>query len=500
MQTLQSFLQMLQQKQMLITTNVQISTNLQLTEIANQLIAKQGPAMLCTNIVNEHNVNIPIPALINLFGTKQRIAMGLGIQTNEFTKLGEELAFLRNPTPPKNFKDALNYLPIIKKVLKMSPNVISGGAYSQQQVFMHDKVNLDDLPIQTCWPNEPAPLVTWGVVITKGPTKNTKTEESIDDYNMGIYRMQKLGKNSLIMRWLAHRGGAQQFKRWQQANPNVDMPVCVAIGLPANVLLAGVLPLPENVSEYKFAGLLANKKVDLVKAKTNDLLVPANAEIILEGVIKASQTAKEGPYGDHTGYYNEVDEFPVFKVNAITMAKKPVYLTTHTGRPMDEPAVLGEALNDVLVPLLKAQFPEIVDFYLHPHGCSYRIAFVSINKSYAGHAKRIMFGVWSFLRQFMYTKFVYVFNHNINIRDINDVLWALSTNVDPARDTVLIENTPIDYLDFASPYSGLGSKMGVDATAKIPPETNREWGRELHMDAKTKQDVEDLLNQIFKQQ
>ncbi len=496
MLNLKDFIEALRNKKLLIDLHEPIRTNLQLTQLADRLIKQKGPAVLCHNVINEKGIKNNTPVLINLFGTTERIALGLGIETNGFTKLGEELAFLRNPTPPKNFKGALSYLPIIKKVLKMSPNVVK-SAYSQEVVYEGDSINLDNLPIQTCWPNEVAPLITWGVVITKGPSKGEADEQAVDDYNMGIYRMQKLNKNQLIMRWLAHRGGAQQFKRWQEQNPTKPMPVAIAIGLSPQVLLSAVLPLPENVSEYKFAGLLANKKINLVKAKTNDLLVPADAEIVLEGFIDGT-THPEGPYGDHTGFYNDVEDFPVFTITAITTCKNPVYLTTHTGKPMDEPAVLGEALNDILVPMLKAQYPEIVDFYLPPHACSYRMAFVSIKKSYPGHAKRIMFGVWGFLRQFMYTKFVYVFDGDINVRNYGEVLWALSTQVDPARDTLMVENTPIDYLDFASPQSGLGSKMGIDATSKMIPETNRNWGKKLSMDSQTIAEVDELLERVLK--
>ncbi|MFL1780922.1 UbiD family decarboxylase [Candidatus Hepatincolaceae symbiont of Richtersius coronifer] len=492
MKTLTNFIDLLEQKGQLIRTKEPINTYLELTEIQSRLLAKNGPALLCENILNKQGKPSKYPVLINLFGSKERFALGLGKNLEEIQKLGELLAFLRQPKPPKNLKDALGFLPIIQKIMDMNSSTVK-RAISQEVIYKYEEVNLDDLPIQECWPNEPAPLITWGMVITHGPSYGDKQAEEVDDYNLGIYRMQKLSKNKLIMRWLAHRGGAQQLKRWQKKFPNQDMPICVAIGADPALIIAAVVPLPDNLSEYKFAGLLREQKTELVKAVTNDILVPANAEIILEGFIKVNEIAKEGPYGDHTGYYNDVEEFPVFEVTAITTRQQPIYLTTYTARPPDECSILGECLNDMFVPFIKQQFPEIVDFYLLPDACSYRMAFVSIKKAYAGHAKRIMMGVWSYLRQFMYTKFVVIVDEDIDVRNLSDVMWAISTNVDPKRDSLIIEATPIDYLDFSSPVSGLGSKMGIDATTKIFPETQRNWGTKIYME----KDIIDKIDKIW---
>lgn len=497
MKDLQDFIDVLEERGELIRLKEPINSYLELTEIQTRLLAQDGPALLCEHVLNKDGSKNKYPVLINLYGSKRRFAIGLNKESEEIKELGELLAFLKSPKPPKNLKDAFSYLPIVKKVMNMAPSIKSKGA-CQEIVQTGEDINLDELPIQECWPNEPAPLITWGITITHGPSYGNKDmkDDDLDDYNLGIYRMQKLSKNKLIMRWLAHRGGAQQFLRWKQKFPNQDMPVSVAIGVDPALTIAGVTPVPDNLSEYKFAGLLADRKVELVKGKTNDILVPANAEIILEGYISATEVAKEGPYGDHTGYYNEVDEFPVFYVTAITMKKSPIYLSTFTSRPPDEPSILAECLNDMFVPFIKQQFPEIHDFYLPADACSYRMAFVSIKKMYAGQARRIMMGIWSYLRQFMYTKFIIVVDDDIDVRNISDVIWAVSTNVDPARDTVIVEHTPIDYLDFASPVSGLGSKMGIDATAKIYPETNREWGRKIFMDTDVKNSVDILWEKL----
>ncbi len=500
MKNLRDFINKLEKMNELIHLHEPISTYLELTEIQTRLLAKNGPALLCHNVLNKDGSTNKHKVLINLFGSKSRFNIGLGKNSEEIKELAELLAFLKSPKPPKNLRDAFNYLPIIKKVINMSPNILKHGS-SQEVVYRNDEVDLDGLPIQYCWPGEPAALITWGITITHGPSYaalNTK-EEDIDDYNLGIYRMQKISKNKLIMRWLAHRGGAQQFLRWKKKFPTQDMPCCVAIGVDPALTIAAVTPVPDNLSEYKFAGLLANKKIDLVKAKSNDILVPAHAEIILEGFISLNEVAKEGPYGDHTGYYNEVEDFPVFNVTAITTRSEPIYLSTFTARPPDEPSILAECLNDIFIPFIKQQFPEIEDFYLPPDACSYRMAFVSIKKTYAGQSKRIMMGVWSYLRQFMYTKFIVIVDHDINVRSMSDIIWAISTNVDPARDTMTIENTPIDYLDFASPVSGLGSKMGIDATTKIYPETTREWGRKIIMDKNIIESVDKLWEHLNKQ-
>ena len=397
----------------------------------------------------------------------------------ELREVGELLAFLRQPEPPRGFKDAWDMLPLAKTVMSMRPQ-IRKTAPVQEIVWTGDQIDLTKLPIQGCWPGEPAPLITWPLVVTRGPS-----QEREDDYNLGIYRMQVVGKDRTIMRWLAHRGGAQHHRRWKAQGKRDPLPACAVIGADPGTILAAVTPVPDTLSEYQFAGLLRGAKLDLVPAKTVPLMVPAQAEIVLEGHVLLDVNMDEGPYGDHTGYYNTVETFPVFQITAITMRKNPIYLTTFTGRPPDEPSVLGEALNEVFIPLLQQQFPEIVDFWLPPEGCSYRIAVVSMKKAYAGHAKRVMMGVWSYLRQFMYTKWVIVVDADINARDWKDVMWAIATRMDPARDITVIENTPIDYLDFASPESGLGSKIGLDATDKWPPETHREWGQVLGMDDAT---------------
>ncbi|WP_395672273.1 UbiD family decarboxylase [Phenylobacterium sp.] len=480
--SLREFLERLEAAGELVRVTEPVSSVLEMTEIQRRLLATGGPAVLFENVIRADGERSAMPALVNLFGTVKRVAMGVTLEGRErataadLREVGELLAFLRAPEPPRGLKDAFDMLPLAKTVMAMRPNVVK-SAPVQQVVMKGDAVDLSQLPIQTCWPGEPAPLVTWPLVVTKGPSDARE-----DDYNLGIYRMQVLGKNRLIMRWLAHRGGAQHHRRWKAAGKPDALPACAVIGADPGTILAAVTPVPDTLSEYQFAGLMRGRKLDLVPAKTQPLLVPAQAEIVLEGVVRLDEYADEGPYGDHTGYYNSVEPFPVFEVTAVTMRRDPIYLTTFTGRPPDEPSVLGEALNEVFIPLLRQQFPEIVDFWLPPEGCSYRIAVVSMKKAYPGHAKRVMMGVWSYLRQFMYTKWVIVVDDDINARDWKDVMWAVSTRMDPARDITLVENTPIDYLDFASPESGLGSKIGLDATDKLPPETHREWGRKLFMD------------------
>ncbi len=452
-----------------------VSPDLEMTEIQTRLLAEGGPAVLFEDVRREDQSRYDMPALVNLFGTVERVALGMGRKPEELREIGETLAFLRQPEPPGGWREALAMLPLAKTVLAMKPRTVSRAA-SQEIVLKGDEIDLAALPIQTCWPGEPAPLITWPLVVTKGPGKRKE-----DDFNLGIYRMQVLGKNKTIMRWLKHRGGAQHHQRWAQEKRE-PLPAAVVIGADPGTILAAVTPVPDTLSEYQFAGLLRGAKVDLVDCKTVPLKVPAEAEIVIEGHVSLDDTAPEGPYGDHTGYYNSVEPFPVFTASAITMRSNPIYLTTFTGRPPDEPSVLGEALNEVFIPLLQQQFPEIVDFWLPPEGCSYRIAVVSMRKAYPGHAKRVMLGVWSYLRQFMYTKWVIVVDEDINARDWKDVMWAVSTRMDPARDITAIEDTPIDYLDFASPESGLGSKVGLDATNKWPPETKREWGKKIAMD------------------
>ncbi|MBQ0760289.1 MAG: 4-hydroxy-3-polyprenylbenzoate decarboxylase [Zhongshania sp.] len=460
-----------------------VDPNLEMTEICDRVLRAGGPALLF-----ENPIGYDIPVLANLFGTEKRVAMGMGKDDiKALHEVGELLAFLRQPDPPKGLRDAWSKLPVFKQVLNMGPKMVN-NAPCQECVIEGDAVDLHTLPIQTCWPDDAAPLITWPLVITRGPNKERQ--------NLGIYRMQLIGKNKLIMRWLSHRGGALDFQEFKVSNPGEKFPVSVALGADPATTLGAVTPVPDSLSEYAFAGLLRGSKTELTKSLNNDLQVPATAEFILEGYIDPQEVADEGPYGDHTGYYNEVDSFPVFTVTHISHRKKPIYHSTYTGRPPDEPAVLGVALNEVLVPLLQRQFPEIVDFYLPPEGCSYRMAIVTIKKQYPGHAKRVMFGVWSFLRQFMYTKFVIVCDDDVNARDWNDVIWAITTRMDPARDTVLVENTPIDYLDFASPVSGLGSKMGMDATNKMGGETTREWGRPIVKDPTVIQKIDDIWDKL----
>ena len=460
-----------------------VDPRLEMTEICDRTLRREGPALLF-----ENPVGFDVPVLGNLFGTPRRVALGMGQDDVEsLREIGELLAFLKEPEPPKGMKDAWQQLPVFKQVLNMGPKVVK-KAPCQDQVLEGDAVDLGRLPIQTCWPGDAGPLITWALVVTRGPHKPRQ--------NLGIYRQQVIGRNKVIMRWLSHRGGALDFKEWQETHPGEPFPVAVALGADPATILGAVTPVPDTLSEYAFAGLLRGAKTELVQCLGSDLQVPASAEFVLEGHIHPGETAPEGPFGDHTGYYNEVDEFPVFTIERITHRKDPIYHSTYTGRPPDEPAVLGVALNEVFVPILKKQFPEIVDFYLPPEGCSYRMAVVTMKKQYPGHAKRVMMGVWSFLRQFMYTKFVIVTDDDVNARDWKDVIWAMTTRMDPARDTVMVENTPIDYLDFASPVSGLGSKIGFDATNKWKGETTREWGRPIVMDAEVKKRVDEIWDEL----
>lgn len=477
------FLDYLEQQGELKRITYPINPYLEMTEIADRVLRSQGPALLF-----ENPIGYDIPVLCNLFGTAKRVAMGMGREkTSELREIGELLAFLREPEPPKGIRQFFNILPKYKQVLNM-PVKRRSSAPCQELIFKNDEVDLTQLPIMHCWPDDVAPLVTWGLTITKGPHK--------DRQNVGVYRLQLLGKNKLIMRWLSHRGGALDFAEWQQSYPNEKFPVSVAIGADPATILSAVTPVPDTLSEYAFAGLLRNSRTEVVKSLSNELEVPATAEIILEGYIDPNEQAIEGPYGDHTGYYNEVEKFAVFTVTHLTRRKDAIYHSTYTGRPPDEPAVMGLALNEVFIPILQKQFPEIVDFYLPPEGCSYRIAIVTIKKQYPGHAKRVMMGVWSYLRQFMYTKFIIVCDDDINARDWKDVMWAISTRMDPHRDTTFVDNTPIDYLDFASPISGLGSKMGLDATNKWPGETNREWGKIINKNAKVVAHIDEIWDEL----
>lgn len=485
--SLRDFIRFLEAKGQLVRVTEPVSPVLEITEIQTRLLAEAGPAVLFEHVVGSDGERYEMPLLANLFGTVERVAWGLNREPSQLREIGEMLAFLKQPQPPARLRDSLEMLPLIKQALTMKPKSVTSGP-CQEIVLKGDKIDLARLPIQTCWPGEPAPLITWPLVVTKGPSAEGPHADRRDAFNLGIYRMQVTGRNTTYMRWLKHRGGAQHHARWKRSHSE-PLPAAAVIGADPGTILAAVTPVPDTLSEYQFAGLLRGKKVELVDCKTVPLKVPAHAEIVIEGSVSLEDYGDEGPYGDHTGYYNAVEPFPVFTVSAITMRRNPIYLSTFTGRPPDEPSVLGEALNEVFIPLLVQQFPEIVDFWLPPEGCSYRVAVVSMNKQYPGHAKRIMMGVWSFLRQFMYTKFVIVVDSDINPRDWNDVIWAISTNVDAARDTTVIEHTPIDYLDFASPESGLGSKMGIDATAKIPPETHRPWGRRIRMTDATIEDV-----------
>lgn len=473
--SLRDFIDRLESSGRLVRVTAPVSTHLEMTEIQTRLLAEKGPAVIFENPVDAEGRPHGMPVLVNLFGTVERVAWGMDREPHQLREVGETLAFLRQPEPPGGFREAMEMLPLLKTVMAMKPKTVS-RAPCQEVVLQGDDIDLSALPIQGCWPGEPAPLITWPLVVTKGPSGKRE-----DDFNLGIYRMQVTGKNTTLMRWLKHRGGAQHHQRWKNAKSE-PLPAAVVIGADPGTILAAVTPVPDTLSEYQFAGLLRGKKVELVDCKTVPLKVPAEAEIVIEGHVSLDEYGDEGPYGDHTGYYNSVEQFPVFTVSCITMRKKPIYLSTFTGRPPDEPSVLGEALNEVFIPLFQQQFPEIVDFWLPPEGCSYRIAVVSMKKAYPGHAKRVMLGVWSYLRQFMYTKWVIVVDDDIDARNWKDVMWAVSTRMDPARDITLIENTPIDYLDFASPESGLGSKIGLDATNKWPPETKREWGEKLFMD------------------
>lgn len=460
-----------------------VDPRLEITEVCDRTLKKQGPALLF-----EHPTGSSIPLLGNLFGTPHRVALGMGAESvTALREIGKLLAFLKEPDPPKGISDAFDKLPAFKQILNMPVKELR-HAPCQDVILQGEEIDLGRYPVQTCWPGDAGPLITWALVITKGPHKERQ--------NLGIYRQQVIAKNKTIMRWLAHRGGALDFREWQQVHPGEPFPVAVALGADPATILAAVTPIPDPLSEYAFAGLLRGSKTEVVKCRLSDLQAPAGAEIILEGFIYPGEMAAEGPFGDHTGYYNEVENFPVFTIECITQRHNPIYHSTYTGRPPDEPAILGVALNEVFVPILQKQFPEIVDFYLPPEGCSYRMAVVSMKKQYPGHAKRVMMGVWSFLRQFMYTKFVIVTDDDVDVRDWNDVIWAITTRMDPVRDIMLLENTPIDYLDFASPVSGLGSKAGFDATHKWPGETQREWGTPIVMATAVKQRVDALWAQL----
>jgi 4-hydroxy-3-polyprenylbenzoate decarboxylase len=483
---LRDFIAQLEQLGELKRVSVGVDPRLEMTEVCDRVLRAGGPAILFENPKGYDGASgrARIPVLANLFGTPRRVALGMGADSVEaLREVGKLLAYLKEPDPPKGLKDAWDKLPVLKQVLNMAPKLVD-HAPCQEIVWEGKDVDLSRLPVQTCWPGDAGPLITWGLVVTRGPLKPRQ--------NLGIYRQQVIAPNKVIMRWLAQRGGALDFRDHCLQHPGQPFPIAVSLGADPATMLAAVTPVPDSISEYQFAGLLRGAKTELVKCLGNELQVPAGAEIVLEGAIHPEETALEGPFGDHTGYYNEQERFPVFTIERITMRRDPIYHSTYTGKPPDEPAVLGVALNEVFVPLLRKQFPEITDFYLPPEGCSYRLALVSMKKQYPGHAKRVMFGIWSFLRQFMYTKFIIVTDDDIDIRDWKEVIWALTTRVDPARDTLLAERTPIDYLDFASPVSGLGSKMGIDATNKWPGETDRGWGKPISMDADIKRRVDEM--------
>ena len=478
---LREFIAQLEARGELKRIRAEVSPRLEMTEIADRVLRAGGPALLF-----ERPAGHSMAVLANLFGTVSRIAAAMGANdVSELRKLGELLAYLREPEPPRGLRDLWDKFPVFRRVLDMAPKERS-NAPCHEVVLEGGDVDLARLPVQTCWPGDAGPLITWGLTVTRGPHKKRQ--------NLGIYRQQVIGRNRLIMRWLAHRGGALDFRDHQLVSKG-PFPVAVALGADPATMLAAVTPVPDTLGEYQFAGLLRGARTEVTKCIGSDLQVPASAEIVLEGSI-GDETAEEGPHGDHTGYYNEVQRFPVFTVERMAMRRSPIYHSTYTGKPPDEPAMLGVALNELFVPLLARQFPEIVDFYLPPEGCSYRLAVVSLRKQYPGHAKRVMFGIWSYLRQFMYTKFIIVCDDDVNVRDWKEVIWALTTRVDPARDTVLAERTPIDYLDFASPVAGLGSKMGIDATNKWPGETDRQWGRPIVMEESVKRRVDSLWGEL----
>ena len=511
---LRDFVTQLEARNELVRVEEPVSARLEMTALADQALRAAGPALLIA-----HPVGYKIPALINLFGTPNRVALGMGAaQVSELRAVGQLLASLKEPEPPRGLKDTGRLLSMAKSLWNMKPSAVR-KAVCQQVVLEGDDVNLAMLPVQHCWPDDAGPLITWGLTITRGPQSVPSPRLR---QNLGIYRQQVIGRREVIMRWLAHRGGALDFRDFSRANPGRPFPIAVALGADPATILGAVTPVPDSLSEYQFAGLLRGSRTELANSGVGEaglpLQVPASAEIVLEGHIPTADAgfqgesehgvktaerggylhALEGPFGDHTGYYNEQDWFPVFRIDRITHRRDPIYHSTYTGKPPDEPAILGVALNEVFVPILQKQFPEIVDFYLPPEGCSYRMAVISIKKAYPGHAKRVMFGLWSFLRQFMYTKFIVVTDDDVNIRDWKDVVWAISTRVDPVRDTTLVENTPIDYLDFASPRSGLGGKMGLDATNKWPAETAREWGRTITMAPEVTQRAEALYAAILR--
>lgn len=515
--SLRDFLHGLEQRGQLRRVVEPVSTRLEMTALADRVLRAQGPALLLSNPV-EGSRSYKFPVLLNLFGTPDRVALGMGSESlGELREVGRLLASLKEPEPPRGFRDAGRLIPLAKALWDMKPALVR-QAPCQEVVLEGGEIDLGELPVQICWPGDAGPLITWGLVVTRGPQSVAAPRRR---QNLGIYRQQVIGPRQTIMRWLAHRGGALDFREFARANPGQPFPIATALGADPATILGAVTPVPDSLSEYQFAGLLRGGRTELADTAVGEgglnLQVPAQAEIVLEGHIPVATPgfsgasargvplkeiggylhALEGPFGDHTGYYNEQDWFPVFELSRLTRRQDPIYHSTYTGKPPDEPAVLGVALNEVFVPILQKQFPEITDFYLPPEGCSYRMAIISMRKSYPGHAKRLMFGLWSFLRQFMYTKFIVVVDDDIDIRHWPEVVWAITTRMDPVRDTTLVEQTPIDYLDFASPVSGLGGKMGLDATSKWPGETQREWGRPIVMDREAEARVEALVRTVL---
>jgi len=511
---LRDFLRQLEAAAELKRVQQPVSPRLEMTALADRVLQAGGPALLF-----EQPAGYKVPVLANLFGTPKRVALGMGADDpSALRDVGRVLAGLKEPEPPKGLKDAGKLLQMAKALWDMKPAVVRQAA-CQEVVLEGAAVDLGQWPVQWCWPGDAGPLITWGLVVTRGPQSVPQPRLR---QNLGIYRQQVIGSRQVIMRWLAHRGGALDFRDFALASPGQPFPIAVALGADPATILGAVTPVPDSLSEYQFAGLLRGSRTEVVASGVGEgdlkLQVPASAEVVLEGHIPSAAAgfegrsemgvplkekggylhALEGPFGDHTGYYNEQDWFPVFEIDRITHRRDPIYHSTYTGKPPDEPAVLGVALNEVFVPILQKQFPEIVDFYLPPEGCSYRMAVIAIKKSYPGHAKRLMFGLWSFLRQFMYTKFIVVTDDDVNIRDWKDVIWAITTRMDPVRDTTLVDGTPIDYLDFASPVSGLGGKMGLDATNKWPGETQREWGRTIRMQAEVEARVQSLFDALMK--
>ncbi|MCE1235953.1 MAG: UbiD family decarboxylase [Hyphomicrobiales bacterium] len=485
---LPAFLAFLEGRGLLARIAEPVATTLDMAEIHRRVLANGGPALLFEKPVLPDGSISPTPVVVNLFGTVERVALGFGIEPEGLDGLGEELAALRDPTPPEGVADALSKLPLLRAALATRPRRVF-RAPVHDRVVTGDDVDLGRLPIQTCWPGEPAPLVTWGLVVTRPPDATSTSR-----YNVGVYRMQVAGKNRLIARWLANRGGAAHHRAW--AARGEKMPIAVVVGADPATLLAAVMPLPENLSELHFSGLLAGRRPRLTRCREVPLMVPAEAEFVLEGRVSPDETLPEGPYGDHTGYWNSVERFPVVEVTTVTSRREAVWLSTYTGRPPDEPSRLGEAMNRLFLPILKKQFPEVVDFWLPPEACSYRIAVVAIDKRYPGQARRVMMGVWSMLPQFQMTKFVIVVDRDVDVRDWKDVMWAVSTRADASRDVMLVDRTPIDYLDFASPEPGLGGKLGLDATTKIGSETTREWGRVLGVDAETSARVDAIWEKL----